>query len=100
MNEQRRAGDGGFMCALALRASQLWDFVDQRDIDKHLMAWATFAMTVYIMQWTLTFVWLYPDRPGLEMAATITAILLPWTPVQAAVVKWYFDSRTDDSILK
>jgi len=93
MSEQRRATDDGFLCALALRASQFWSFIDERDIDKHLMAWATFLMTCYIMQWVLTFVWLYPDKAGLETGLIIAAVLAPWTPVQAKVIQWYFESR-------
>ena len=88
------------MCVVALRASQLWDFIDQRDIDKHAMAWAVFGITCYLLQWTLNFVWVYPDKPGLEVAAIVGAIMATWTPVQAKVIQWYFASRTDDSILK
>lgn len=94
MSEQRRADDKGLLCQIALRFSQLWDFIDKRDIDKHAMAWATFYMTWHIVNWSLNFVWIYPDKPGLETAAMIGAALLPWTPVQAAVIRWYFESRS------
>lgn len=99
MSEQRRSGDGGIMCVIARRASQLWDFIDARDIDKHAMAWATFYMTFFIMNWSLNFVWVYPDKPGLEVAAILGALLATWSPVQAVVIKWYFESRTSDASL-
>ena len=91
----RRSGDGGRWCRIALRASQLWDFIDERDIDKHLMAWATFYVTYFLLNWVLNFVWVYPDKPGLEVAAIVGSVLLPWTPVQGAVIRWYFESRTN-----
>ncbi len=93
--EQRRADDRGFLYGLALRASQAWDWIDQRDIDKHIMAWAVFVMTYYIVFWSLEYIWAHPDKPGLEVGAIIAAVMVPWAPVQAAVIKWYFEARTD-----
>ena len=95
MIEHKRADDKGWLCWVAMRVSQTWDWVDERDIDKHIAAWWTFYMTYYILEWCLNFVWVYPNKPGLETAAIIGAILLPWTPLQAAVVKWYFEARKD-----
>ena len=100
MSEQRRLGDGGFWCALALRLSQLWQFIDDRDIDKHAMAWAVFYVTLELLHWTLNFVWVYPEKPGLEVAAIVGAIMATWTPVQAIVIKWYFEARPNEGILK
>ena len=94
-DELRRDTDKGFWCSAAIRFSQLWDFIDARDIDKHLMAWATFAATCYVGYWCTEFVWAHPDKPGLEVGAIVGALLLPWTPMQAKVIQWYFESRTD-----
>lgn len=85
----------GFFCTLALRFSQLWDFIDKRDIDKHMMSWAVFGITCYMLYWSMEFVWSHPDKPGLEVGAIVAALMLPWTPVQAKVIQWYFDSRTE-----
>lgn len=93
--QRRRADDGGWACWLAKRLSETWDFVDRRDIDKHVTAWAVFGMTFYLGDWVLDYVFAHPDKPGLEVAAIVTAIMLPWTPVQAAVIKWYFEARTE-----
>lgn len=93
MTEERRADDHGFWCTLALRFSQFWDFVDKRDLDKHAMSWATFYITWKIVEWATHFVANHPDKPGLEVAAILGAVMLPWTPVQAAVVNWYFKAR-------
>jgi hypothetical protein len=93
--ERTRAEDVGFLCVVAQRFSQAWDFIDKRDIDKHVTAWLSFYITWFLINWILNFVWVYPDKPGLEVAAIVAAVLMPWTPVQAAVVKWYFESRTE-----
>lgn len=91
----RRADDRGWWCWVAARAGDTWDFIDKRDIDKHIMSWATFWMTYYIVDWTLEFVFLHPDKSGLEVAAIVGAIMVPWSTMQGAVIKWYFASRTD-----
>ena len=93
MIEQRRADDKGVLCWIAARASQAWDFVDNRDIDKHLMAWAIMAGTMKLAFWTLQFAYMSP-RGGTDVAAIIAAIWLPWSAVQGAVVNWYFKART------
>jgi len=94
-NSRDRGNDKGFWCALALRFSQAWDFIDDRDIDKHLMSWAVFGMTIYVIFWMLEFIWSHADKPGLEVGAIVAAIMIPWNGVQAAVVKWYFAARTE-----
>mgnify|MGYP001615475543 FL=1 len=91
----RRADDRGFWCWLAARAADAWDFIDKRDIDKHIMSWAVFGMTFYVVDWVIDFVYAHPDKPGFEIAAIVAALMVPWTPVQAAVIKWYFAARTE-----
>lgn len=90
----RRSGDGGLMCRAMFRFNQCWDVIDDRDLDKHAMAWAIFWMTSYITNWGLNFVWIYPDKPGLEVAATLGAVIGPWSAVQLFVIKWYFETNT------
>ncbi len=90
---KRRATDGGPLCWLARRLTEFWDFFDKRDIDKHLMAWATFYVTVALTSWAKQYVEDHADKPGLELAAVIGAALLPWTPVQSFVIKWYFERQ-------
>lgn len=72
----------------------MWDWFDKRDIDKHAMSWAVFYGTAWILWWATHFVQTHPDKPGLEVAAIIAAVMVPWTPLQAAVVNWYFRART------
>ena len=90
---RRRATDGGILCRLALRAAQFWDFIDKRDIDKHAVAAAIMFGTYTITQWAMRFAEL-GDRPGLEIAAIIGAVVAPYMALQAAAIKWYFDARS------
>ena len=95
LDQHRRQADKGWLCWVALRFADAWDWVDDRDIDKHLMAWATFSATVYMLFWCMEYAWAHPEKPGLEIGLIIAALLTPWTPVQGAVIKWYFASRTE-----
>lgn len=79
-----------FLCRVAAVLSEAWDFIDKRDIDKHAIAWSTFAFTIYLTDWALEYVFAHPDKPGLELAAVVAAVLLPWTPVQKYVFEDYF----------
>lgn len=92
--ERRARGFVGSLEQLIRLLGRVWDWIDRRDVDKHAAFWAVLMMTWYIVDWALEFAFQHASKPGLEIAAIVGAILLPWTPVQAAAVKWYFDSRS------
>jgi len=75
------------------KLAALWDWVDQRDIDKHALAIATFWYTIYLIDWVLEYVFTNPTKSGVEVGLVVAAILLPWTPVQGYVFKWYFERK-------
>ncbi len=85
-DDLRREEDRGWL-------ARFWEFVDKRQIDVHLMAWAVFSLGSYVSFWAMEFVWAHPDKPGLEVAAIVGAIMLPITPMVAKVVDWYFKAR-------
>lgn len=89
----RRGSDQGFWCSLVLRMTQLWDFIDKRQIDVHVMSWSVFGLGVYVVFWTMEYAWAHPEKPGLELAAICAAILAPVTPMVAKVIDWYFRAR-------
>lgn len=93
MTEQRRAEDRGLLCQLALRAGQFWDFIDKRDIDKHIVSIAILAGTYTVTRWSMQYAG-QGDRPGLEVAAIIAAVQVPYMALQAAALAWYFRART------
>lgn len=103
-----RAGDKGFWCSVARRFSDLWDFIDARDIDKHATAlgvilffmWGTVKLSMWGMQ--------YADRwmdaakaghaiAGAEVALVLTPLFAPWSLltgiVLSFVINFYFKAR-------
>lgn len=83
------------LCWVAQRFSDLWDFVDKRDIDKHALAWLT-----ALCGWDLTWEMIDFANAALaakvqlaEVAAVIAAIGAPYALFAGAVVKWYFERQ-------
>jgi hypothetical protein len=93
--ENRRASDQGFMCQVARRASQFWDWIDNRNIDKHAVSLAILWGTIDIMKWAMHFAETHERLQGLEMAAIIGAVGGPYMALQAAAIKFYFEARTN-----
>jgi hypothetical protein len=108
--EPRRRRDDRWLCWVALRASQLWDWVDKRDIDKHAVSLAIFFGTFKVTAWAMGFAEIAAGveptmtvRPDMgesgavatpfEAAAIIAAVLAPYMALQAAAVKYYFETR-------
>jgi hypothetical protein len=74
--------------------SYVWDWVDERDVDKHFIATVTMYFMVYLIQWAEHYAALNVARPGWEVAAVIAAVNAPYMAMQAVVLKFYFDYRT------
>lgn len=90
----RRAEDRGWMCLAARRASQFWDFIDRRQIDAYAISVAILAGTIKITDWAMEFVDSHPDIDLSKAALVIGAVMVPWSGLQAAAVKFLFDART------
>lgn len=73
--------------------TRFWDWVDARDIDKHAVSVAVMYGTYTLTHWAIAFAALHPEKPGLEIAAIITAVTAPYMVLQGAAIKWYFDAR-------
>lgn len=80
---------------IAAALSAFWDWVDKRDIDKHLMSWAVFTVTVFLVIWSCHFA-MHSPRPGMDVAAILGAVWGPWNLVQGVVVGWYFRTRAGE----
>ena len=91
---RRRETDKGWLCWVALRAGQFWDFVDRRQIDAYAISVAILYGTVIITEWAMGFVDSHPEIDGLKAAAVIAAVMAPWSALQAAAVKFLFDARS------
>lgn len=97
MIEQRRSGDlQGFArvtCWCAQRASEAWDWIDKRDIDKHAVSLAVLYGTVKITAWAMNFAETHGEKSGVEAAAIIAAVAAPYMALQAAAIAFYFRAR-------
>ena len=71
----------------------LWDWADKRDLDKHAVSVVVLYGTKVLTSWAMVFASSHPDKPGLEIAAIIGAVTAPYMVLQAAAIKFYFESR-------
>lgn len=94
--EARRASDqrglAKITCWLASRASEAWEWIDKRDIDKHVVSIFIMVGTMRMTDWAMKFAET-GDRPGLEVAAIIGAVTAPYMALQAAAIAFYFKAR-------
>lgn len=73
---------------------RFWDWVDDRDIDKHAVSLAILYGTMTILKWAMAFADTHPDKSGVEIAAIIAAVSAPYMALQTAALSFYFKSRT------
>ena len=74
---------------------RFWNFIDERDIDKHVISLLIMLGTFKVTFWAMDFAETVHNQPGLEVAAIIGAVLGPYMALQAAAIKFYFTSRTN-----
>lgn len=97
MSEDRthdeRATDKGWLCLVALRCSQFWDWIDKRRVDQHALSLGIFYGTIKLTSWAMGYAALESDKTGLEVAAVIGAVTAPYMALQAAAIGFYFRGR-------
>lgn len=93
MIEQRRSSDVGWLCVLAARCSQAWDWIDKRQIDKHAVSLAILYGTIRVTAWAMDFAVTHGEKSGVEAAAIIAAVSAPYMALQAAAIGFYFRAR-------
>lgn len=89
MNEDARRSTDRW----AGRFSAFFDWVDERDVDKHVVSVIILAGTIQLTLWAEHFAET-GNRPGLEVAAILAAVFAPYMMLQAAALSWYFKART------
>ena len=72
--------------------ARFWDWIDERDIDKHIVSGVIMAGTYKLTEWAIGFA-TNSNLPGIERAAVIGAVTAPYMALQAAAIKFYFDTR-------
>jgi hypothetical protein len=89
VNKQtRRAADKGILCWIALRASEAWDFVDNRQVIRRAAFVWVLWLTGKTMAWTWDYGW-HSNQTGAEIAMVIAAVWTPLAALQGAVFKFY-----------
>lgn len=86
----RRDSDQGVWCTLALRFSQLSDFIQDRNIDKQMLVYVVIAMTLYSVYWSMEYVWEHPEQSGTDVGLKLAAITLPLTWIVPKLIESYF----------
>ena len=69
----------------------LWEWIDKRQIDQHAVSVVILYGTWTITKWAMAFGAAANGIPGLEKAAIIGAVVTPYSALQAAAIKWYFE---------
>lgn len=78
------------LCWVAQRLTELWDFIDKRDIDKHAFTWLVGACAWDVTRWGMKFAEAHPEMSGAELAAVMIAVGGPVALFAGAVTSWYF----------
>lgn len=76
------------------KLTQIWDWIDKRDIDKHTLSVGIFYGTVKLTEWAMIYANQHADKAGIEVAAIIAAVTGPYMALQAAAISFYFKART------
>lgn len=71
--------------------ARLWNWIDDRDIDKHAVSVAILYGTKIITDWAMAFANSHADSP--QAALIIAAVSAPYMALQAAAIKFHFDAR-------
>lgn len=58
------------------------------------MSIGVFYGTIRVIEWAMGFAEAHPEMDGVQMAAVIAAVLLPFSTMQSFVLKFQFDSLT------
>lgn len=74
-----------------------WDWFDQRQVEKHLVAAATMIATFMVIRWSIGYADLHVDKSGSDLALVIGAINAPMLALQGVVINYYFKARTETS---
>lgn len=98
MTESRRSSDkvgiAKVTCWTASRLMEFWDWIDKRDIDKHVTFFIILGMTWNLTTWAQDYAALNPTKDGMDLGIVIAAVTAPFIALQGAALKWYYDARS------
>lgn len=84
---RRRSEDKGVV-------TRAWDWIDDRNIDKHVVSLAILYGTIKVTEWAMKYASAETDKSGAEVAMVIAAVAAPYMALQAAALKFYFEARS------
>lgn len=73
--------------------TRAWDWIDQRQIDKHFVSLCILYGTVAVTRWAMHYAEQHADKSGIEVAAVMASIMAPYMALQAAAISFYFKAR-------
>jgi len=73
--------------------SKFWNWIDDRQVDKHVASAIIMLGTVKVLSWAMVFAHDNPTRPGMDVAAIIAAVEAPYMALQSFALNFYFSSR-------
>jgi hypothetical protein len=87
--EQRRSTDVWFSTL-----TKFWDWIDSRDIDKHVVTAVILLNTLTVTKWAMHYATTFSDKSGTDIGLVLIAVLGPFSLLQGAAIKWFYDART------
>ncbi len=75
--------------------TRFWDWVDERQIDKHAVSLVILAGTWRLTNWAIDYVAANPIHSGADIALVVAAVTGPYMVLQAAAIGFYFSSRSN-----
>lgn len=78
-------------CWFAQRASETWEWVDKRDIDKYAVSIFIMTGTWKLTEWAVGYA--NTHEASVQGAAMIAAVTAPYMALQAAAIAFYFKAR-------
>ncbi|HEY6019806.1 MAG TPA: hypothetical protein VIY48_07845 [Candidatus Paceibacterota bacterium] len=77
-------------------SKRFWDWIDGRAVIRRIVLFVVLWMTWRVTVWSFEFAHdaMIAGR-GMEVAAMLAAVTMPFAALQAFVFKWYSDSRVE-----
>jgi hypothetical protein len=82
MNAGRRKTDSWIE-----RCERMWTWIDSHDVDRHALSACVVIISAAITLWSMGFADRHPDN-----AATILAVMGPWSLAQAVSIKYVLEA--------
>jgi hypothetical protein len=83
------------MAVTVTTLTEMWDFIDKREIDKHVVSAIIMLGTVKVIRWAMAFAAAHAADQNTSII--IAAVELPYMALQAAAIQQYFKARSSET---